>query len=80
MIPHISIQKTESSNGTSGGALLDPLQKNKMLPVPAGAMSQEEESDELMDPTLDRYLKHGRRHTLGAAHNTMLVNPEDWKR
>ena len=34
----------------------------------------QDESEEFMkDPNLARYLQHGRRHTLGAAHNHMLV-------
>ena len=30
------------------------------------------------DPNLDRYLRHGRRHTLGAAHHTIIA--EDMRR
>ena len=46
-----------------------------------GVSLEEEGSDELIkDPNLDRYLKHGRRHTLGAAHNTMLLNPDEMRR
>lgn len=42
---------------------------------------EEEESDEfLKDRNLALYLKHGRRHTLGAAQNLMLIPADDLKR
>ena len=34
---------------------------------------QDESEDFMKDPNLARYLQHGRRHTLGAAHNHMLL-------
>ena len=85
IIPHINIHKTESktSNVTPSGPLVQQQGPLEGLNVkPGGVVNlQEEETEELIkDPNLDRYLKHGRRHTLGAAHNTMYVNPEDMKR
>lgn len=75
-IPHINIHKSDSTKppagppgGGGGGTVL----------YAAGAegvnLEEESEPDELIkDPNLDRYLKHGRRHTLGAAHNTFFVD------
>lgn len=76
MIPQISIQKTEC---TPSGPPLVPLEG--VLNSGGGREDERdlEETEELIkDPNLHRYLKHGRRHTLGAAHNTKFA--EDMKR
>ena len=60
---------------------LAPMQHGPLKDGLYDAGGNLEDNDELIkDPNLDRYLKHGRRHTLGAAHNTMLANPEDMKK
>lgn len=76
MIPQISVQKTESKASTN---VPPPLASLEGVLNGGGDESNLEETEELIrDPNLDRYLKHGRRHTLGAAHNTMMA--EDMKR
>lgn len=90
-VPHINIHKSDTAKATPNGplGLLGPATAAQVaqggllnvggLPGIHGAL--EEEPEELIkDPNLDKYLKHGRRHTLGAAHNTLLVNPEQMKR
>ena len=72
MIPQISIQNAGSQ--TSNSPPINPFQNPGMLQVD----ERREEAEEFMkDPNLARYLQHGRRHTLGAAHNHMFMAPED---
>ena len=69
---HISFE-----GGESNGSETSPKEKNPWQDIP----SQEEESDEfLKDRNLALYLKHGRRHTLGAAQNLMLIPADGLKR
>ena len=92
-IPHININSLDCN--ASAGHLAPPVEPFHLgiggglrvgaggvgVGVGGGAGLAEGGTDELIkDPNLDRYLKHGRRHTLGAAHNTILVNPEELKR
>ena len=80
MIPQISIQKTESkpSNGPSL-ATLDRVLNCGGVGSGRGDEKDMEETEQLIrDINLDRYLNHGRRHTLGAAHNSVMA--EDIKR
>ena len=76
-MPHISVHGSSDAKPLGGmvvpqGPLEGGLQEVSL---------EEGGSDELIkDPNLDRYLKHGRRHTLGAAHNTMLLNPDEMRR
>ena len=76
-IPHISVHTTSETKPLGGGMVPRcPLEGG-----PQEVSLEEEGSDELIkDPNLDRYLKHGRRHTLGAAHNTMMLNPDEMRR
>ncbi len=76
-IPHINVRASSESKPLGGGVVpRGPLEEGLQ-----GVRLEEEGSDELIkDPNLDRYLKHGRRHTLGAAHNTMLMSPEEMRR
>ncbi len=74
MIPHISIQNPDSKI----------LNGNHAAKVPglngggAGGGDPDEGHLQETDPSLDRYLSHGRRHTLGAAHNNFMA--EDMRR
>jgi len=78
IIPQISIQKSDSK-------VLSGNHVNAVAAAAAGALHGGQEGEESgdgnleeTDPNLDRYLKHGRRHTLGAAHNTIMA--EDMRR
>ncbi len=72
VIPQISIEATDlgSTSDTS------PRVKNPFRNVPPGE-TQEESDEFLRDPTLARYLRHGRRHTLGAAQHYALISPDE---
>ena len=76
-VPQINIQGVESLSGSSGfvvppwQTLNAPLSRQK---------SSEGTSDTNMDDNLQRYLNLGRRHTLGTAHNFMLIPQEDMNR
>ena len=74
MIPQISIQKSDSKVLNNG---------NHAANLPGnggggGGGGDDEGRLEETDPNLDRYLSSGRRHTLGAAHNTLMA--EDIRR
>lgn len=64
---------------TSDLVPLTSVPKNPWHHLPAAGVSQMAGGwdDYPSDPTLARYLKLGRRHTLGAAQNHMLVPPSD---
>ena len=66
VIPQISIQNTDSQTSTTPP-------KNPFKNMAASDEPQDESEDFMKDPNLARYLQHGRRHTLGAAHNHMLL-------
>lgn len=66
VIPQISIQNTDSQTSTTPP-------KNPFRNMTSSEEPQDESEDFMKDPNLARYLQHGRRHTLGAAHNHMLV-------
>ena len=70
VVPHISIENSELNTSESSMPANNPFHN-----VPPGE-SQEESDDYMKDPTLARYLQHGRRHTLGAAHNYVLIQPD----
>lgn len=73
VIPHISIEATDLGSTTPETS---PRAKNPFKNVPPGE-TQEESDDFLRDPTLARYLRHGRRHTLGAAQHHDLISPDE---
>ena len=75
MIPQIGIQKTESmpSNGPSLAPLDRVLNCGGVGGGRGDARDVEETEQLIRDITLDRYLNRGRRHTLGAAHNSMIA-------
>lgn len=73
VIPQISIENTDIHDASPS-----PLPKNPWRNIPADELP-EESSEFLKDPNLARYLKTGRRHTLGAAQNNLLITPEDLK-
>lgn len=86
-IPHINIHSLDckTSAGHLPSSAAPPLVQGAFqvagLAATGANLEGEGGSDEMIrDPNLDRYLKHGRRHTLGAAQNHILVNPEDLKR
>ena len=69
---------------------IDPAETNESATSPKDPWNQltfsvattpETESDTLLrDPNLARYLQKGRRHTLAAAHNYTIAQPDDLKR
>lgn len=69
VIPQISIQNTDSQTSTTPP-------KNPFKNLGSSEETQDESEDFMKDPNLARYLQHGRRHTLGAAHNHMLLPTE----
>ena len=77
IIPQISIQKSDPKvlNGNHSNAVAVTT-----VVLHGGQEGEESGNGDLeeTDPNLDRYLKHGRRHTLGAAHNTIMA--EDMRR
>ena len=66
IIPQISIQNTDSNTSTTPP-------KNPFKNMASSDNPQDESEDFMKDPNLARYLQHGRRHTLGAAHNHMVL-------
>lgn len=72
IVPVINVNTSDLVPSTS-------VPKNPWHHMPTGGVSQMTEGwDEYPnDPTLARYLKLGRRHTLGAAQNHMLLPPSD---
>ena len=82
MIPQISIENPEPSisSGSGVGGELAPKNPWHDVPTPSSSSEQQESDEYLKDPNLARYLQHGRRHTLGAAHNLMLGSPEELER
>ena len=66
VIPQISIQNTDSQT-----SITPP--KNPFKNMAASDEPQDESEEFMKDPNLARYLQHGRRHTLGTAHNHMLL-------
>ncbi len=72
VIPHISIETTDLGSSSESS----PQAKNPFHNVPPGE-TQEESDDFLRDPTLARYLRHGRRHTLGAAQHYAMISPDE---
>ena len=73
-LPQINIKGVESLPGSS--AIVPPWQtlNAPVVPNPNGS------AESVMDDNLARYLNLGRRHTLGAAHNVMLVPQEEMNR
>lgn len=65
-VPAINVNRSDSSQFPTGN-FQDKWQR----------MSDRDATMSVMDPNLVRYLKLGRRHTLGAAHNHMLMPPND---
>ena len=73
-LPQISIQKTNMfAASTSNGPVLATQERVTSDIVQKGESNVEGAEEVVEDSNLDRYLKQGRRHTLGAAHNTMMA-------
>ena len=72
VVPVINVNASDLSECPTG-----PVQ-NQWHHMAAGGMSSSSTWSEYPnDPNLARYLKLGRRHTLGAAHNHLLMTPSD---
>ena len=74
-IPRINIDGVGSSSGSMG---IVPWQtfNGKSLAPPTKSGT----GDSTMDANLQRYLNQGRRHTLGTAHNMLIIPQEDMNR
>ena len=73
-VPQINIEAVDSLPGSSG---IVPQWQTLNAPV---TLNPNESTESNMDDNLERYLNLGRRHTLGAAHNVMLVPQEEMNR
>ena len=73
IIPQISIQNTDSQTSTTPP-------KNPFKNMTSSEETQEESEDFMKDPNLARYLQHGRRHTLGAAHNHTMLGTDQLRK
>lgn len=72
VLPLININTSDLSKSPPGSS------QNQWHHMVSGDASTSESWNEYSnDPNLARYLQLGRRHTLGAAHNHMLMPPKD---
>ena len=73
--PLINVEKFDGQSLTTfhSGVLKNPWNAPSNL-------SSNGSDESIPDLNLARYLKHGRRHTLGAAQNTELIPPEEMNR
>ena len=67
----INVNASDITKSSTGAAA------NQWQHMAAGGASSSTWNEYPNDPNLARYLKLGRRHTLGAAHNHMLMPPSD---
>ncbi|XP_011404771.1 PREDICTED: serine/threonine-protein kinase SIK3-like [Amphimedon queenslandica] len=74
-VPRINIDGVGSSSGSMGIVPWQNFHGPSLAPP-----TMNNASDSTMDANLQRYLNQGRRHTLGTAHNMLIIPPEDMNR
>lgn len=77
-LPHINIQGIDSMTASTGVAV--PQWQTLNAHLSKARAPNTCSSDGNVDDNLQRYLNLGRRHTFGAAHNVMIIPPEDMSR